>query len=121
VALLFFMNRQFKTGANRNSDEGKHDIEGFNNPLVDESFHAYMHKHRALEDGTMRDGDNWQKGLPSKELLKSMLRHVFDIRLQMRGYETEEDLLDSLNAVKFNVNGLILHIMEDYKKDEKMS
>jgi hypothetical protein len=110
-------NRTFTTGANRNSNEGKHDIEGFNNPLVDQSFNEYMHKHRKLEDGSLRDGDNWQKGIPSIELLRSLLRHVHDVRLQMRGHKTGEDILDSLNAVKFNVNGLILHHLEGYKND----
>lgn len=100
--------RTFSTGANRNTNEGKHDIEGFVNPLVEQSFHEYMHKHRQLEDGTLRDADNWQKKIPKEELLKSATRHFHDVRMQMRGYKTEHDLLESLNAVKFNINALIL-------------
>jgi len=49
--------REFKTGANRNSEEGKLDYEGFLHPLVIEEFAKYMHKHRHLEDGTLRDSD----------------------------------------------------------------
>ena len=109
-------NRTFETGANRNSNEGKHDVEAFNNPLIDESFNEYMFKHTFLEDGTQREGDNWQKGIPFLELNKSLQRHNLDIRLQVRGYETEEELLDSLNAVKFNVNGMILQILENDRK-----
>ena len=105
-------NREFDTGASRNSNEGKHDIEAFNNPLVDDSFNTYMHKHRLLEDGTLREGDNWQKGIPFEELNKSLQRHNLDVRLQARGYKTDEDFLESLNAMKFNVNGMILQLLE---------
>ena len=42
------MNRQFSTGANRNSEEGKLDFEGFISPLVIQRFGEYMHKHRHL-------------------------------------------------------------------------
>jgi len=102
--------RQFETGATRNSDEGKHDIAGFNSVLVDHVFHTYMHKHRKLEDGSLRAGDNWQKGIPPEELFKSLLRHVHDVRLYRAGHGEglESSYLDALNAVKFNINGLIL-------------
>jgi len=102
-------NRTFDTGANRNSDEGKHDIEGFNNPMVDEIFNSYMYKHSKLEDGTIRQGDNWQKGIPHEELLKSLLRHTQAVMLYMRGYETEESIQDSLCGVRFNTSALMLH------------
>ena len=104
--------RTFKSGASRNGNEGKHDVEAFNNPLVDQSFNAFMHKHRQLEDGSLRPGDNWQRGIPLEELNKSLQRHNLDVRLQLRGYKTEEDLVASLNAMKFNINGILLTLLE---------
>ncbi len=96
------MNREFKSGANRNPDDGKHDIEGFTCPKCLDEFYAYMHRHRLLEDGTLRDGDNWQLGIPNRELLKSVLRHTQDWRLIERGFEGREELLEALCAIVFN-------------------
>lgn len=112
--------RTFDTGANRNSSDGKYDYAGFNNPLVDLSYAKYMHQHRKLEDGTLRDSDNWQKGIPPPELLKSFLRHVEDVRLIMMGVEVIENgkkvtLEHALNGCKFNNNALILNEVKDLK------
>lgn len=52
--------REFDTGANRDLDEDKYDYEGFLNPKVLEAYAKYMHKHRYLKDGSIRDSDNWQ-------------------------------------------------------------
>lgn len=79
-------NRTAPTGANRNPDNGKFDYEGFSNPICEYSFAKYMHGHRLLEDGTMRDSDNWQKGLPNDWLIKSLHRHFMDLWLLSRGF-----------------------------------
>jgi hypothetical protein len=115
------LNRTFSTGANRNSDEGKYDYEGFNNPIVDFSFAKYMHFHRKLEDGTMRDSDNWQKGMPKTEIVKSLIRHVQDIKLIHRGIKVVEDgkevsLEHAINGAKFNLNALMLDLLKDVKE-----
>ena len=103
--------REFATGANRNSDEGKHDIEGFVNPLCEESFHFYMHRHRHLENGTLRAADNWQLGIPPKEILKSLTRHFQELRMIERGYSDESGVIEALNAIRFNVEALKLHYL----------
>lgn len=98
-------NRHFDSGAYRNSNEGKYDIEGFNCPMCLDVFYGYMHGHRKLEDGTMRDGDNWQAGIPNRELLKSALRHMHSWRMEERGFEeldSDENLLDHLCGIIFN-------------------
>lgn len=97
--------RIFESGAMRNDDKGKYDIEGFTCPKCLDDFYAYMHKHRFLEDGSMRDGDNWQHGIPNRELLKSALRHVHDWRLEERGYPSREGLKDALMGIVFNAFG----------------
>ena len=70
--------RQFKTGATRDTDEGKYDYEGFISPLVLERFAQYMHKHRKQSDGNLRASDNWQKGIPKDAYIKSAWRHFVD-------------------------------------------
>ena len=107
--------RQFPSGANRNSNVGKHDIEAFINPLCDDSFHAYMHKHQQLEDGTTREGDNWQKGIPPVELMKSLTRHFHELRMIERGYG-DSDVVEVLNAIRFNVEALKLHYLNEQQK-----
>jgi hypothetical protein len=104
--------RTFETGANRNSDEGKYDYEGFLSPLVLERFARYMHKHRRLADGTLRASDNWQKGLPFDVCLKSLLRHTITAWKDHRGFETDEEIQESICAVIFNAQAMLLTILQ---------
>jgi hypothetical protein len=99
--------RTFETGATRNSDRDKYDYEGFLSPLVIERFGAYMHKHRHLADGTVRDSDNWQKGIPCSVYIKSLFRHLIDAWKQQRGLPTLETPEDTLCAIIFNAQGLL--------------
>jgi hypothetical protein len=112
--------RQFKSGANRDSDLGKLDYEGFLSPLVLERYAQYLNDHRKLPDGTLRDSDNWQKGIPFEVYIKSGLRHVFDVWAAHRGYpifdpKTEEpiDIEDAICAVLFNFQGYLLELLHD--------
>jgi hypothetical protein len=99
--------RQFDTGANRNSDEGKLDFEGFLSPTVLEAYAVYMNSNRTLENGTVRDSDNWQKGIPKDAYMKSMWRHFFDVWKDHRGLSTSEDDITNLCGLLFNVNGML--------------
>jgi hypothetical protein len=96
--------RTFSTGATRDTDENKLDFEGFFSPLVMEEFAKYMHGKRKMPDGSMRDSDNWQKGIPLDAYMKSMWRHFFAVWKNHRaGTVSREDLLGLL----FNVQGYI--------------
>lgn len=110
--------RQFETGATRSSDTDKPDFEGFMNPLVVERFGEYMHFHRHLPDGSLRESDNWQKGIPQEQLIKSGLRHVHDWWMYQRGFKTRELIEDSLCAILFNVSAYLLRLLKDreYRK-----
>ena len=78
--------RKFDTGATRDTDDGKFDLEGFLCPLALERYAQYMHKHRKQADGKIRASDNWQRGLPIAECIKSMFRHFVDLWKLNRGY-----------------------------------
>ena len=106
--------RKFETGATRDTDENKHDPEGFNNPLVELRFCEYMTKHRVQADGNLRDSDNWQKGIPLTAYMKSMYRHMMDVWLHHRGlgYKSKEPLEEALCALRFNVDGYLLEVLK---------
>ena len=105
--------RTFDSGATRDTDEGKLDYEGFLSPPVLEAYAEYMHKNRQMADGTLRDGDNWQKGIPKDAYMKSMYRHFFDVWKDHRGYPTKEDDITNLSALLFNVMGMLHEKLKD--------
>lgn len=71
--------RTFSTGATRDTEEGKLDYEGFLSPEVLERYAQYMHEHRLQKDGSLRESDNWQAGMPLAVYMKSLLRHTFEL------------------------------------------
>lgn len=118
--------RRFETGAVRDTDNGKFDYEGFLSPLVERSFAAFMHKHRTQTDGNLRDSDNWQKGIPKTEYMKSMFRHFIDAWSIHRGMAVSDNngpvtMEDALNGIKFNVNGYIHELLKAQTHEEKES
>lgn len=110
--------REFKTGANRNNNTDKRDIEGFISPIVLKIYSDYMHENRFLVDGTFRDSDNWQKGIPNDVYYKCMIRHVNDLWLSHRGYKSRHNFIDSACAVMFNVMGLIYEYVKEHPELE---
>ena len=101
--------RIFGTGATRNNDQTEHDYEGFLSPLSIHRFGEYMHEHRLQSDGSIRDSDNWQKGIPLEAYMKSLWRHIKDVWLTHRGYPelAREPLEESLCAILFNAGGML--------------
>lgn len=106
--------RVFSSGANRDTAEGKYDYDGFLSPLVLEAFGAYMNFNRQLPDGSLRDSDNWQLGIPQQVYRKSFWRHAFDFWKAARGYPIKENILFAAMGIFFNVQGW-MH--EEIKKD----
>lgn len=78
--------REFDTGATRNASDGKFVYKDFINPLNEYSFAKYMHGKRKMSDGSIRDGDNWQKGIPQDSLLDSLRRHVWELEMLHLGF-----------------------------------
>ena len=110
--------RTFESGATRDTNEGKLDFEAFLSPRVLLRYAEYMSKHQTRSDGTRREGDDWQKGMPSDVYMKSMMRHIMDVWLLHRGY-TElartDDMGEALCAVIFNAMGLLFNELEGLK------
>jgi hypothetical protein len=99
--------RKFDTGATRDTDANKLDFEGFIHPLVIERYAEYMHKHRIQADGSLRDSDNWQKGIPKTAYMKSGWRHFFDWWKEHRGFSTSAGIEEALCALIFNAMGYL--------------
>ena len=98
--------RKFKTGATRDTNEGKFDYEGFFHPLVVQAYGKYMHKHRKQSDGSLRDSDNWQKGFGDNHFsvcMKSLWRHFHDLWMFHRGYKGRETIDDAICGILFNL------------------
>ncbi len=105
--------REFETGATRDDDASKIDPEGFMSPRVVKVFCQYMQRHRKQADGTMRDSDNWQKGIPYEQYLKSAWRHFLEVWIIHRGADRYPDLEEELCALKFNVDGMLHEISKE--------
>lgn len=98
--------RTFVTGATRDVDTGKLDPEAFLDPLVLGEYFEFMHRHRHQKDGSIRDGDNWQKGFTRSAIAKSAWRHFYDVWRMHRGLEPKSE--DAL------------HLYSVYGKDRAM-
>jgi len=115
--------REFKSGATRDIDLGKPDYEGFLSPLVIKRYGDYMNKHRLQPNGKLRDSDNWQRGMPKEEYIKSAWRHFMDWWLEHRGFESRDGIEDALCAIIFNGMGYLHEILKEreYGKSKKKS
>lgn len=110
--------RKFETGATRDTDTNKYDYEGFLSPIVLRRFAEYMDKHRIQSDGTLRDSDNWQKGIPKDVYIKSLHRHFVDLWLEHRKYNGREDIENSICAILFNSMGYLFEVLKE--KENKL-
>lgn len=110
--------RSFSTGATRSSSEGKPDYEGYFSPLVFERYGQFMLKHQVQPDGTYRPSDNWQKGIPIAEYLKSLFRHFVSAWTKHRGWNLDakpEDFEDDLCAIIFNASGYLHEYLRGHR------
>ena len=114
--------RQFDTGATRDDDTNKYDYEGFLSPIVLERYAQYMHKNRKQSDGKMRDSDNWQKGIPIEQYMKSQFRHFMTTWSLHRAIQyfpddvaeddNKQELEESLCAELFNTMGMLHELLK---------
>ena len=109
-------NRVFDTGATRSPDNGRDDPEGFLSPIALERFCQYMTKHRRQADGTLRDSDNWQKGIPLDVYMKGMFRHFHHAWSRHRGFPVADpmaaaDIEEDLCAIWFGLQGYLHQLL----------
>lgn len=111
--------RTFDTGATRDLDDTKDDPEGFYTPRVIHRFNQYMTKNRHLADGSVRDSDNWQKGIPRAAYAKSLWRHHLAAWSQHRAWVSGDSTYDrdqlevDLCGVIFNAQGMLDTILKN--------
>lgn len=112
--------RKFETGATRDTDTNKLDYEGFLSPAVLTCYAEYMHKNRIQSDGTLRDSDNWQKGIPIPQYMKSLFRHFMDVWRWNRNLSIRDTISNALCGVMFNSMGMLHELLkQEAKLDEK--
>jgi hypothetical protein len=115
--------RQFETGATRTNDADRDDPEAFMSPLVEDRFCEYMTKHRIQADGSVREPDNWQKGMTLQSYMKGLKRHVLHVWTRHRGWKVRdpkaaENIQEDLCAIIFNAQGY-LHELLRKEQEEK--
>ena len=103
--------RVFETGAFRDSEDAKLDYEGFLSPLVLQRYAEYMNKHRTMRDGSKRDSDNWQRGIPLSVYMKSAWRHFMALWMNHRKTNAPEPLQEALCAILFNIQGYLHEVL----------
>lgn len=112
--------RIFDTGATRSPQAEKLCYDRFLSPLVLKRFAEYMHGHRKQADGTLRDPDNWQKGIPQESYMDSMARHEMDVWLHQSGFpdEATEDIETALCGLMFNAMGMLFEVLRERRQCE---
>ena len=108
--------RTWDSGGKRDTEEGKLDYEGFLSPLVLQRYAEYMNKHRTMPDGSVRAGDNWQKGFGTLSehfgtCMKSLFRHFIDMWSAHRGYESRDGMEDAICGIIFNAMAYLHRIL----------
>lgn len=109
--------REFNTGATRNDNSNQLDLEAYIHPLLLTTFGKYMFKHAKQADGTMRAGDNWQKGMPISSYIESKVRHDTDVWLEFRDCDSRDGIMEGLCGSFFNLQGIIVKLVQRLPKD----
>lgn len=115
--------RQFDTGATRDTAEGKLSYIKALSPIVLRRYVQYLDKHRKQPDGSMREFDNWKKGIPKGTYLDGLVRHDVDLWLMMDGFPAEDnhgpcDIQELLCAIIFNSMGMLHELLKEGTKGE---
>jgi hypothetical protein len=108
--------RSFSSGSIRDTDNDKIDYEGFLSPMVLQKFCEYMHKHRKMKDGTLRDSDNWQKLFGENHYdvcMKSLCRHFMDMWSEHRGLKSRDGMSDAMCGILFNAMAYMYKFYKD--------
>ena len=110
--------RQFDSGATRDTVEGKLSYVKALSPIVLQRYVQYLDIHRKQSDGSMRDFDNWKKGLPKEAYLDGLGRHFIAVWLLEHGFPASDNhgpvtLEDSLCGIIFNAMGRLHELLKE--------
>ena len=109
--------RTFESGATRDTVEGKLSYRRGLSAIVLRRYLQYLAKHRKQPDGSMREFDNWKKGMDFDVYLDSLLRHDIDLGIMAEGFVAEDnrgqcDIEDLLCAIIFNASGALYELLK---------
>jgi len=112
--------RKFDTGATRDTADGKLSYVKALSPIVLQRYVQYLDSHRKQPDGSVRDFDNWKKGIPEEIYLDGLGRHQMAAWLLAQGYPAEDNhgpvnLKDTLCAIIFGASGWLHELLEKEK------
>lgn len=110
--------RTFATGATRDTDIDKLNYVRALSPIVLQRYVQYLGRHRLQSDGTLRDWDNWKKGIDKQTYVESLGRHDMAVWLLHEGYPAFDNhgpatLEDSLCGIIFNASGMLHEILKE--------
>lgn len=108
--------RAFDTGAWRDKADDKLDYEACLSPQALEVLALYLFACRKSNaDGTTRPMDNWQKGMPIADYMKSGMRHLFTAwKFHRKGSQHHAvRLLEAWAGVMFNAQGYIHELIKE--------
>jgi hypothetical protein len=116
--------RKSKTGAIRNSEDGKIRYAGALSPLILEAYGKYIERHSHLADGTRRNNKNWQKlfGTPEEHrdvCIESAWRHFIDVLMEHDGYESRDGIEEALGGLMFNIQAIWFSILKERREDDE--
>ena len=105
--------RTATTGASRDGDVGKLSYARGLSSQVLQRYLEYLGQHRTMKDGSLRDWDNWKRGMPVEWFAESLDRHVHDAIRASQGLPVPENatLEDLLCAVIFNASGWLFELL----------
>ena len=105
--------RQFGTGATRDDNTHKLDYVRGLSAQVQQRYLEYLGSHRLQKDGSLRDWDNWKRGIDVEVYRESLSRHTADAVRASMGLPVPEDasLEDLLCAIRFNVDGWLFELL----------
>ena len=105
--------RTFATGATRDSNKDKLAYDQGLSVQVLQTYMAYLSKHRVMKDGSLRDWNNWKRGISVEAYRESLMRHTIDAIRKSHGLplREESDLRDLLCAVIFNASGWLFELL----------
>ena len=113
-----YLMREFDGGATRDTTQGKLSYVKALSPIVLQRYVQYLDAHRLQPDGSMRDFDNWKKGIPKDVYFDGLGRHFLAVWLLQQGFPAEDNhgpvtLEDSLAAVVFNAMGWLHELVQE--------